>query len=87
MNRVNNVNPLLCAKCSGSMRIISLIDDAEIIKKILQHLDLWEVRQRPPPRANAPPLEIHIDYADSQIPSYEDDLYCDPDYPIELYAS
>ncbi len=24
---------------------------------------------------------------DSQIPSYEHDLYCDPDYPIEIYAS
>jgi hypothetical protein len=47
----------------------------------------WEVKQRPPPLANAPPLNIHIDYTDSQIPSYEDDLYCDPDYPIEMYAS
>ena len=87
IQKVYNIDPLLCAKCSGSMKIISLIDDAEIIKKILKHLDLWEVRQRPPPRANSPPLNIHIDYADSQIPSYEDDLYCDPDYPIELYAS
>jgi len=23
----------------------------------------------------------------SQIPSYEYDLYCDPDYPIEMYVS
>ena len=64
-----------------------ILDVLILLKKILKHLDLWEVRQRPPPRANAPPLNIHIDYADSQIPSYEDDLYCDPDYPIELYAS
>ncbi len=87
IQKIYHVDPLLCPKCLGSMRIISFIDDSEIIKKILKHLDLWEVRQRPPPRANAPPLNIHIDYTDSQIPSYEDDLYCDPDYPIELYAS
>jgi hypothetical protein len=87
IQKVYNIDPLLCPKCSGSMKIISFIDDSEIIIKILKHLDLWEVRQRPPPRANSPPLNIHIDYADSQIPSYEDDLYCDPDYPIELYAS
>ena len=87
IQKVYNVDPLLCPKCSGSMKINSFIDDSEIIIKILKHLDLWEVRQRPPSRANSPPLNIHIDYADSQIPSYEDDLYCDPDYPIELYAS
>jgi hypothetical protein len=87
IQKIYHVNPLLCPKCLESMKIISFIDNSEIIKKILKHLDLWEVRQRPPPRANAPPLNIHIDYTDSQIPSYEDDLYCDPDYPIELYAS
>ena len=32
-------------------------------------------------------LSSQSDYTDSQIPSYEDDLYCDPDYPIERYAS
>jgi hypothetical protein len=69
------------------MRIISFIEDEEVIRKILKHLGLWEVKQRPPPRAKAPAGNIHIDYTVSQIPSYEDDLYCDPDYPIEMYAS
>ena len=54
IQKIYNVNPLLCAKCSGSMRIISLIDDAEIIKKILKHLDLWDVKRKPPPCANPP---------------------------------
>jgi hypothetical protein len=85
IQKIYNVNPLLCPKCLGSMKIIYFIEDEEIISKILKHLGLWEVKQRPPPRANAP--NIHIDYTDSQIPSYEDDLYCDPDYPIEIYAS
>jgi hypothetical protein len=87
IQKIYNVNPLLCPKCSGSMKIIAFIEDEEVISKILKHLGLWEVKQRPPPRANAPPLNFHIDYTYSQIPSYEDDLYCDPDYPIEIYAS
>ena len=33
IQKIYHVNPLLCPKCSGSMRIISLIDDSEIIKK------------------------------------------------------
>ena len=78
------------------MRIISFIEDEEIISKILKHLGLWEVKQRPPPRAKAVTRNIHIDYTVSQIPSCEDDLYCDPDrstlrlstgYPIEMYVS
>ena len=87
IQKVYNVNPLLCPKCLGSMKIISFIEDEEVIRKILKHLGLWEVKQKPPPRANAPPLNIRIDYTDSQIPPCEDDLYCDPDYPIEMYAS
>ncbi len=69
------------------MRIFAFIEDEQVNSKILKHLGLWEVKQRPPPRANAPSPYIHIDYTDSQIPSYEKDLYYDPDYPIEMYAS
>ncbi len=62
IQKIYNVNPLLCPKCLGSMRIISFIEDQQIISKILKHLGLWQVKQRPPPRANAPLLNIHIDY-------------------------
>ncbi len=62
IQKIYNVNPLVCSKCFGSMRIISFIEDEDVISKILKHLGLWEVKQRPPPRANAPPLNIHIDY-------------------------
>jgi len=33
------------------MRIISFIDQAEVIKKILQHLGLWEESHAPPDRS------------------------------------
>jgi len=69
------------------MKILSFIEDEEIIKKILKHLGLWDAKQRPPPKAHAPPPTVHIDYSDSQVPPCEDYLYTDPDYPIEDYAS
>ena len=35
-----------------------------------KHLELWEIKTRPPPRATAPPKapEYYIDYTDSQLP-------------------
>ena len=66
------------------MRIISFIDDEEIIKKILKHLDLWDVRPKPLPRANDPPTEAFIIYDQSSSPGANDYLI-DADYPIESY--
>ncbi len=92
------LTPLCCPKCSGKMKILSFIQQPEIIKKILKHLYLWEFKARPPPRAIAPPGNIQIEHslrgvgpygpeADSQLPPCEDYLYRDPDYPIETYVS
>ncbi len=84
IQKIYNVNPLVCSKCSGYMRIISFIDDSEIIKKILKHLDIWDVKRKPPPRANDPPPEAFIIYDQSSLPS-ADDYIIDVDYPIETY--
>src|SRR5262249_54125085 len=65
--------PLICPKCQGEMwfdklttlrklegRIISFIAQPDVIKKILQHLGLWEEPHAPPERD--PPLkEITFD--------------------------
>jgi len=45
------------------MKVISVIEDEEIIKKILKHLGLWEIKARPPPRANASPIDTPFDYS------------------------
>ena len=54
IQKIYNVNPLLFPKCSGSRRIIAFIEDQQIVKKILKHLGLWDVKRKPPPRANPP---------------------------------
>ena len=49
IQKIYNVDPLLCPKCKGSMRIISFIEDEAVIKQILKHLNLWETRIHDPP--------------------------------------
>ena len=65
-----------------------LIEDSEIVKKILKHLGLWNKKARPPLKANSPQMtpEYHIDYTDSQLPVTDNYLYVDPVYP-EIYPT
>lgn len=48
IQKIYNVDPLLCPKCGSEMRIISFIEDDATIKKILMHLDLWNMNHDPP---------------------------------------
>jgi hypothetical protein len=50
IQKIYEVDPLACPRCKGEMRIIAFIETQEVIKKILKHLGLWEVKPRPPPR-------------------------------------
>ena len=45
------------------MKVISVIDNEQVIEKILKHLGLWEVKARPPPKTNPSPKGVHIDYS------------------------
>jgi hypothetical protein len=51
--------------CGGEMRIISFIEEDEVIRKILKHCGLWkEQAPRPPPEEKPPPEveETKLDY-------------------------
>jgi len=61
------------------MKIISFIDQPEVIKAILRHVGLWEKQSRPPPKTKAPSSGY---CAVDQIPAYD---CADPDYPFEAY--
>ena len=98
IQKIYNVNPLICAKCQGRMKVIISIEEPDVIQKILKHLGLWLVKPKVPPGANAPLLELYIDYshrgvgpygpeADSQIPPSGEHLYIDPDYSIDPHLS
>ena len=41
IKKVWEVDPLLCPQCHHEMRIVSLINDAQIIEHILRHVGMW----------------------------------------------
>jgi len=55
LKRVFGIDIETCSACGGVMRIIACIEDAEVIEKILAHLDAkgaeCEATRRPPCRA------------------------------------
>ena len=42
IKKIYEVDPLICPECSNPMRIIAFIEEQPIIRKILEHLKLWE---------------------------------------------
>jgi len=96
IQKIYEIDPLTCPKCSSQMRVISVIDDEDVIKKILKHLGLWDQKARPPPKATGPPKiqEYSVDYSVSQLPvparslsgGSDNWLYVDPEYQ-EVYPS
>ena len=72
IQKIYNVDPLLCPKCRGVMKIISFIEDKDGIEKILRHLGLWKSRNHDPPAgkvSHIPEFTHDVDY--SQIPPYD----------------
>ena len=72
IQKIYNVDPLVCPKCQGVMKIITFIEHEAVIEKILRHLGLWETRNHDPPVRNAshiPEFTYDDDY--SQVPSID----------------
>jgi len=40
IQKIYEVDPLICPKCQGRMKIIAFIGDEEVIRKIAKHLGL-----------------------------------------------
>ena len=66
------------------MRIISAIDNRQVIRAILEHLGLWLVRSRPPPKIHGPPDRKYA-AADLQLQTHADTIYGDPEYTWDEY--
>jgi len=74
IQKIYEVDPLVCPKCQGQMKIISIIDDFEVIDKILKHLNLWDIRNHDPPLQKVADyvLELVCDETDSRIPVFDE---------------
>jgi hypothetical protein len=49
IRKVYEVDPLLCLKCGGQMKIIAFITDFPVVDKIINHLKLTFSAAKPPP--------------------------------------
>jgi hypothetical protein len=84
VQKIYEVDPLACPKCASPMKVIAFIEDEYVTRKILKHLGLWELKRKPPPRANASPVSDVSPYDESSVPSVDDSII-DPQYPVEAY--
>jgi len=71
IKKIWEVYPLIRPRCGGEMRIVALLDDSEIIEKILRHLNLWTDsvpdKTRASPEAIAPDITYEPFYDDFQL--------------------
>jgi hypothetical protein len=85
IQKVYLVSPLVCPKCRFPMKIISFIEDPPVIRRILQHLDVWTTQERPPPKKSPSSFTVEpipdallpwaaetIYFYDDVDPTYED---------------
>ena len=42
IQKAYEVNPLAWVNCGSNMRIIALIDDVDVVERILKHLKVWD---------------------------------------------
>jgi hypothetical protein len=55
IKQVYDVDPLVCPRCAGPMRIIAFIEQPAVIEKILRHLVLWPAQAHSPPAGHPLP--------------------------------
>ena len=73
IQRVYEVSPLVCPRCKQEMRVVAVIDNAEVIRRILERLGLWLANARPTPRAHSPPgIRPLTEDSYSQLPAREE---------------
>jgi hypothetical protein len=81
IQRVYEVDPLVCPKCGGAMTIIAFMEarQDEVIRKILEHCGLW---RDPPPRraARSPARAANAAIGRLRSAASSDAVEMDPDY-------
>ena len=91
IQKIYEVDPLVCPKCQGSMRIISFIENSSVIRDILNHLGLWLAGAKPSPKAHAQwghdAASCPHEYAAAvlQLQAHADTIYSDPEYSWDAY--
>ena len=69
---VYEVDPLICPKCGGTMKIVSFIEEREVIRRILRHCSLWKEPPEKVPKSTSLPEAPDLVYDEGVdfIPDY-----------------
>ena len=49
IRKVYEVDPMVCPQCGGTMKAIAFLTDYAVVDRIIDHLKLTFVAERPPP--------------------------------------
>jgi hypothetical protein len=49
IRKVYEVDPMLCPQCGGAMKVVAFITDYQAIDRIINHLKLTFIADKPPP--------------------------------------
>jgi len=49
IRKVYEVSPMVCPQCGGQMKVIAFLTDYAVVDRIINHLKLTFVAERPPP--------------------------------------
>jgi hypothetical protein len=49
IRKVYEVDPLVCPKCVGEMKLIAFLSEFEVVDRVINHLKLVFVATKPPP--------------------------------------
>ena len=88
IKKVWEVDPLECPKCHAEMKIISFITEKDVIRLILEHLNLWPKKlanaSRDPPEFNPDQIVRETTYGEPFDDGWSDpgdELFMDEVYP------
>jgi len=74
IKKIYEVDPLSCPRCGQEMRIISFITEFPVIRQILEHLGLWVIAPRDPPKKESLPTVVYEAFDDGW-PGYEEPCF------------
>jgi hypothetical protein len=47
--QVYEVDPMICPRCGGRMKVVAFLTEYAVIDRIIRHLELTFVAEKPPP--------------------------------------
>jgi hypothetical protein len=87
IQKIYEVDPLICPKCQGRMKLIAFIGDQKVIEKILKHLELREMKAGLRAKVKVPFITISNDDLNSPDPFSIPPIYPDTEYPMDSYTT